>query len=214
MVIPKKLSNLERGRWRTKCRIALSQHIEAKLGLRLDPSKVRLHTTREDAYSWKMLPEMQHLFSKNLSDHSIGAYKDLCDNVGVAFEAVRSVPESPQTFPGQRTLQQQQNSAHPGPRSFTSQIGELQARNNHLAEELRNVNMQLDAEVQLRSCIDEQLKLAYERSEFLQKELEAAARGETYFRNMALKYSHGISKLVPILDQLQENPGITQDGFM
>ncbi|KAI0977481.1 hypothetical protein F4678DRAFT_413214 [Xylaria arbuscula] len=157
-----------------------------------------------------MLPEMQHLFSKNLSDHSIGAYRELCDNVGVAFEAVRSVPGSPQTFPGQRTL----NSAHPEPRSFTSQISELQARNDHLAEELRHVTLQLDAEVQLRLSIDEQLKLAYERSEFLQKELEAAARGETYFRNMALKYSHGISKLVPILDQLQENPGITQDGFV
>lgn len=110
--------------------------------------------------------------------------------------------------------EQQQSSAYPEPRSFTSQISELQTQNNYLAEQLQEVKSQLDAEVQLRLSFDEKLKLAYERSKYLQKELEAAARGETYFRNMALKYSHGISKLVPILEQLQENPGITQEGFV
>ncbi|KAI0810065.1 hypothetical protein GGR55DRAFT_151276 [Xylaria sp. FL0064] len=210
MDTPKKLSNMERGRWRTKCRKILSQHIEAKLGLRLSPSQVRLHTTREDGYSWKMLPEMQHVFSKNLSDHSIRAYKDLCDNVGVTFEAVRRVPESPHSFSGQSTF----SSVHREPRSFTLQIGELQAQNDYLSKQLQVLKLQLDAEVKLRLSLDEKLKLAYERSECLQKELEAAARGEAHFHNMALKYSHGISKLVPILDQLQENPGITQDGFL
>ncbi|KAI0398859.1 hypothetical protein F4802DRAFT_613309 [Xylaria palmicola] len=184
--------------------------LKAKLGLRLPPSQVRLHTTREDAYSWKILPEMQHLFSKNLSDHSVGAYKELCDKVGVAFEAVQSIPESPQTLPGQRTW----SSAHPRPRSFTSQISKLQAQNDLLSEQLRVVKLQLETEVNLRASLNEKLKLAYERSEHLQKELQAAARGETYFRSMAFEYSRGISKLVPILNQLQANPGITSDGFL
>jgi len=34
------------------------------------------------------LPEKRHLFLKNISDHSIGAYKELCKGIGVAFEAV------------------------------------------------------------------------------------------------------------------------------
>jgi hypothetical protein len=34
------------------------------------------------------LPEKKHLFMKNISDHSIGAYKELCKGIGVAFEAV------------------------------------------------------------------------------------------------------------------------------
>jgi len=34
------------------------------------------------------LPEKKHLFLKNISDHSIGAYKELCKGIGVAFEAV------------------------------------------------------------------------------------------------------------------------------
>jgi hypothetical protein len=34
------------------------------------------------------LPEKKYLFSKNLSDHSISAYKELCGDIGVLFEAV------------------------------------------------------------------------------------------------------------------------------
>ncbi|KAI0536661.1 hypothetical protein GGR58DRAFT_380516 [Xylaria digitata] len=157
-----------------------------------------------------MLPKMQHLFSKNLSNHSIQAYKDLCDNVGVAFKAVRRVPESPHNFSGQNNF----SSTYPEPKSFTSQISELQTQNAYLSEQLQFLQSQLNTEVKLRFSIDEKLKLAYERSECLQKELEAAARGKAHFHNMALQYSHGISKLVPIVKQLQENPGITQDGFL
>jgi hypothetical protein len=34
------------------------------------------------------LPEKNYLFSKNMSDHSISAYKELCGEIGVLFEAV------------------------------------------------------------------------------------------------------------------------------
>jgi hypothetical protein len=34
------------------------------------------------------LREKKHLFSKNISDHSIGAYKELCEGIDSAFEAV------------------------------------------------------------------------------------------------------------------------------
>lgn len=42
----------------------------------------------EDPYTWQALPEKQAPFSKNLSDHSIGAYKKLWAGVGQTFEAV------------------------------------------------------------------------------------------------------------------------------
>jgi hypothetical protein len=34
------------------------------------------------------LPEKRHLFSKNISDHSIGAYKKLYKGISIVFEAV------------------------------------------------------------------------------------------------------------------------------
>jgi hypothetical protein len=62
------------------------------LGIRVEPSRVRLTPGADDQYIWKILPEKKELFSKifekNLSDHSVGAYKELCQGVGVTFEAV------------------------------------------------------------------------------------------------------------------------------
>lgn len=101
---PIRSGNLDRSRWRNSCREELSQHIreslyqispsallivlENRLGIKIEPSQVRLITRADDPYTWKVLPEKRHLFLKNISDHSIGAYKELCKGIGVAFEAV------------------------------------------------------------------------------------------------------------------------------
>ena len=65
-----------------------NKKIESKLGISIDPSEVRLITRVEDPYSWKYLPARTHLFEKNLSNHSIGAYMELYREVGVSIEAV------------------------------------------------------------------------------------------------------------------------------
>ena len=58
----------------------------------VEPSRVRVSPGADDQYIWKILPEKKELFSKtfekNLSDHSVGAYKELCQGIGVTFEAV------------------------------------------------------------------------------------------------------------------------------
>jgi hypothetical protein len=106
MALPRS-SNLDRARWRAKCREKLSEHIskihalillifsnankrqpESKLGISINPSEVRLIPRAEDPYSWQYLPARIHLFEKNLSKHSICAYMELCREVGVSFEAV------------------------------------------------------------------------------------------------------------------------------
>jgi hypothetical protein len=100
---PIRLSNAERRRWRDKCRSRLSEHVGKNayfqvrilvdglsgqtLGIVIEPSKIRLLPRDDDPYCWKWLPETKHLFSKNLSDHSTGAYKKLFKEVGVTFEA-------------------------------------------------------------------------------------------------------------------------------
>ena len=66
---------------------------ESRLGIIIEPSQVRLIPGPDDPYIWKVLPEKGELFSKifskNISDHSIGAYKELCEGVGTTFEAVQ-----------------------------------------------------------------------------------------------------------------------------
>lgn len=100
---PIRVGNAERRRWRDKCRAHLSEHIGKicvlsvtslpkglagqKLGITVQPAQIRLLPRHEDPYRWQWLPEKGYLFSKNLSDHSTGAYKELCKGVGVTFEA-------------------------------------------------------------------------------------------------------------------------------
>ncbi|KAF2176044.1 hypothetical protein K469DRAFT_608542, partial [Zopfia rhizophila CBS 207.26] len=69
----------------------------------VEPSQVRLLPGPDDPYCWRVVPEKQHLFSKKISDHSIGAYKYLCEGVGTTFEAIsarRRNSSSPQDAVG------------------------------------------------------------------------------------------------------------------
>ncbi|KAI1463201.1 uncharacterized protein F4812DRAFT_447445 [Daldinia caldariorum] len=200
-------SNVERGRWRMKCRDRLSQHIEERLGINIPPSQVRLQSTRNDGYAWQVLPEKQHLFSKNLSDHSVGAYRDLCEGVGVTFEAVRATPES---YTGQGAF----NPTEPAPPSFASRINELQVQNDYLNQQLNFLKFQLEAEIKLRLDVEERQKSADERFNHMREKFDAATRREGHFRSLALRYSQGFSKMIPIINNLQEDPGITEEGYL
>ena len=105
-------SNMNRAAYRTKCRKKLAEHLRKicrmkerqkvlmilpvfKLGLSIKPEDVRLMTNADDPYSWQALPEKDHLFKKQLSKHSIGAYRALCREVGVSFEAIPTTRPSP-----------------------------------------------------------------------------------------------------------------------
>ena len=54
----------------------------------INPIDVRLITSADDPYVWKVPPEKEHLFKKHLSKHSIGVYMELWREVSVSFEAV------------------------------------------------------------------------------------------------------------------------------
>lgn len=96
-------SNLKRAEWKRKCREQVSAHIckahqplqcssaniaqDGRLGVMIDPSQVRLKTHPDDAYTWERMEEKEHLFLKNISDHSTGALKELCDGIRKSFAA-------------------------------------------------------------------------------------------------------------------------------
>jgi hypothetical protein len=61
---------------------------EDRLGIVVEPAQVRLMPDIGDGYMWAALPEKEHLFTKQLSKHSTGAYTELCRGVGVSFEAI------------------------------------------------------------------------------------------------------------------------------
>ena len=100
-----KAGNAQRAEWRQKCRQTLATHIsklspllrtrvrlnlgaDSSLGIAVEPAQVRLLPDLQDSYAWSVLPERKHLFTKQLSKHSVGAYVELCREVGKSFEAV------------------------------------------------------------------------------------------------------------------------------
>jgi hypothetical protein len=62
------------------------------LGIEIEPSQVRLRTNPDDPYIWERMAEKEHLFSKDIRDHSIAALKELYHGVGVSFVAIRKIP--------------------------------------------------------------------------------------------------------------------------
>ncbi|KAK8120472.1 hypothetical protein PG999_004592 [Apiospora kogelbergensis] len=109
-----------------------------RIGVRIDPSEVRLITSEKDAYGWQRLPEAEPLFAKHLSDHSVGAYRKICEGVGRTFEAVVSPHHNHEEVRSIRKT--------PGNGTFTSRINSLTAEIDRLESELRGCNESLQAE--------------------------------------------------------------------
>lgn len=57
----------------------------------LVPGKVDRVVATTDTVEDKVRSRLTELFSKNISDHSAGAYRELCEGVDKAFEAVPSI---------------------------------------------------------------------------------------------------------------------------
>ncbi|KAJ5235424.1 uncharacterized protein N7469_004592 [Penicillium citrinum] len=82
--------NQKRASWRSSCRNRLSQHIWETLGVKVQPSDVRLKPEEDMHYRWQIEdPSLEPLFQKHLSKHSVGAYMLLQRGVGQKFFAVR-----------------------------------------------------------------------------------------------------------------------------
>jgi hypothetical protein len=74
--------------WTTEETLILINHVGCTLGIVIEPAQVRLKPDAQDGYTWNVLSEKRHLFTKQLSKHSVGAYMELCREVGKSFEAV------------------------------------------------------------------------------------------------------------------------------
>lgn len=101
---PPRLGNAQRAAWRHKCRQSLADHLREavfrltsrlsadlnagrQLGIVIEPNLVRLIPSSEDEYIWIREPEREHLFKKQLSKQSTGAYMELFREVGFSIRA-------------------------------------------------------------------------------------------------------------------------------
>jgi hypothetical protein len=63
---------------------------ESRLGILVEPSQVRLKPNLDDPYTWERMKEKEHLFLKNISDHSNKSLMELYEGIGISFAAVRN----------------------------------------------------------------------------------------------------------------------------
>lgn len=101
------VGNEKRAMWRKICRKRLAEHIcgcnryiiikqglteitVETLRIRVKPSDVRLKPPEGDRiYAWKVQSlYLRPLFKKHLSKHSVGAYMQLCEEIGSGFYAI------------------------------------------------------------------------------------------------------------------------------
>ena len=103
---------------------------EDSLGMSIEPTHVRLITNANDPYSWKVRLGKEHLFKKQLSKHSIGAYMELCRGVGVSFQAVVAcLPRESQSLE-QESVEKEVSS------SVTSERNHWRDQANHAEEKV------------------------------------------------------------------------------
>ncbi|KAI9767656.1 MAG: hypothetical protein M1840_005527 [Geoglossum simile] len=179
-------NNLERAKWRSKCREKLSEHIRNNLGIPIEPMQVRLITGVDDSYTWKVLPEKTHLFEKHLSKHSIGAYMELCRGVGISFEAVLAVGSS------QRKPEESADTKL----SFTAKIQDLQTENIELNNQLNEWRNQAVRKSELRRLAEDRASHLKIDNQQLQQDIQKLALVVDYLRGITIKSSQEVNKVL------------------
>jgi hypothetical protein len=66
--------------------------LEGRLGIEIELLQVQLRTNPDNPYIWERIVEKEYLFSKDIRDHSIAAFKELYYSIGISFVAIRKIP--------------------------------------------------------------------------------------------------------------------------
>ncbi|PWY96028.1 hypothetical protein BO94DRAFT_542106 [Aspergillus sclerotioniger CBS 115572] len=190
-----RLSNEKRARWRTKCREHLSKHIWEALQITINPSEVRLITSEPQAqYMWKIDDDsLQPLFNKHLSKHSVGAYMQLCQEVGKSFYAVR-----PEII--------NKDDIQPSP---SDRLQILQQNNADLTQELEDIKKQV-ASLQDDKRIAEEKILTHESSiteaqvtiHLLQQDVQQWMAAAEYYQFSCIRCSEALKETILSLQEL------------
>ncbi|KAL8642308.1 MAG: hypothetical protein Q9228_000986 [Teloschistes exilis] len=148
----------------------------AKLGLSIEPAHVRLVTSASDLYTWQAIPEKAHLFKKNLSKQPISAYREICRDVGVTFEAVHSSDSGDRSVSG-----------------FSTTIEKLKNEKDTLYTEVEDLKEQLAKAMQIKVAAEEEaqrlqvmLSSSMVEKQIMQQNLQTLADMVDYLRSAAV----------------------------
>ncbi|KND89337.1 hypothetical protein TOPH_06084 [Tolypocladium ophioglossoides CBS 100239] len=184
---PIRHGNVERRRRRDECRVKLAQHINNRLGIKLNPSDVRLTPRATDLYSWQPVRGKEELFStmfskifaKGLSDHSVGTFQLLCSEVGESFEAV--LPR------GKGPAQESIMPLSPLEPSFSAIIDQLQEEKMSPFNQIEELTRKANTECEQRQAAERKVHQLYNEQADLKKQLQVQADMSTLLREVVAK---------------------------
>ncbi|EFY94587.1 hypothetical protein X797_010948 [Metarhizium robertsii] len=194
-------SNADRRRERDKCRLKLSQHINERLGIIVKPSEVRLNPRFHDAYVWRPFPGHEKLyapiFGKNLSDHSIGTYRLLAEQVGGTFEATHRET----TLGDAEGTTLLLSNVQP---SFSVEIERLTTENRGLSEQICQLSSALATELEQRKVAEEDNKLLYDKLRLAENQLQQYSHAASCAQEMFSKTFAEMENSLSILAEIRQ----------
>ena len=228
-------------------RSGLIEFTESKLGIDVEPEHIRLMPRPGDGYIWKQVaaedesplekktlpaekealqakkktPRKEHLFTKQLSKLSVGAYMELIRGVNVWFEAIA------EPRPGNVVNSESQGAESTGVNmadgstsnaSFTSRIDYLRTTNARLADELEDWRERAQTDSEARQRAEEKVEQLqmdlggvqrYARK-LEQRNIHLSSRVK-YAERKAVRSTKGINKMLSILQKLSSEPPVFRE---
>ncbi|CAI7615153.1 unnamed protein product [Penicillium pancosmium] len=198
-----KTSNEKRGQLKQQCREAMSAHIYDRLGVVVEPIKVRLQPSVEDGYAWSVTASHAYLLKTHLSHGGVGFFQTICKELGRSLEAV--TPETLQNGLSQAQESPENDSSGAASKeegSFTAKIRELEATNRDLRGELDQTSTRLE------SALDEGRTLRAKNCQ-LEREVETSISTVKRQEEELARLRGGIGQVMQVLGNLypQNNLG-------
>lgn len=198
-------SNLRRAKLRQDCRLELSEHLKDELGIQVKPEEVRLIPEAEDGYRWDPPPEMEYLFTKQLSKHSIGAYVQLYHGVKDKKVKARLLTDG-DVHPRRDKVMKTMKASLPNLSNAETTI-DLEQRNASLLAELEQVKKQAHEDQMARKQIEEELTTSRKALRTIQQQASKLHRQHTalalYIRKQKKKNLRCESEINVALSSIQ-----------
>ncbi|KAI1906574.1 hypothetical protein LOZ65_006849 [Ophidiomyces ophidiicola] len=160
---------------------------ENRLGICINPEKVRLIPNFNDPYTWDVSTPIQHMFTKQLSEHPISAVRLLSKEVGKSFQAIpsRNVYFCRSTCPS---------------------LPRLGMENDNLKEELTIQNIQMAAALE-KETLEAEISALRLSKENLEARIEILEQDTCYWRILAGTYQENMTRYHQVLaDALSKFP--------
>ncbi|KKY22683.1 hypothetical protein UCRPC4_g03185 [Phaeomoniella chlamydospora] len=171
-----------------------------RLGIKIEPSQVRLNPGMNDPYIWKVIPGKEErfstIFSKNLSDHSVGAYRELSEGVDEYFEALPSNVHDANVPASLISLKSPDL-------GFSAQISQLKEEKAKISQDLYEWRDKAVAESEGRAAAERDALQLCEVQQQLQKETRDYAVTVEHLRSTVAKWFQGLEEVMPILEELK-----------